>query len=89
VRFIFLTLFNGAIMLIQIAVICKALNRLFNQIAIRHGMADDHGRAPHPLEDVRDTARCLALAAARANAGAAKGLKMMMINEMLIPERKS
>ena len=69
VRLIFLTLFNGAVVAIEISIIAVALAGLGAQIAVGHGMAHHH----HPfilfLQYFADTPRSLAFAHARADSG--------------------
>ena len=44
-RFVFFTLFDGALVLVEIGHDCEALNSLRGEIAVGHGMAN-HDRLP-------------------------------------------
>ncbi len=51
VGFVFLAFLNGAFVLVEIAVIGKALNLLFDQVAIGHGMPDGSHCITHLAQD--------------------------------------
>jgi hypothetical protein len=56
VRFVFLALFNGAFVLIQVGVIGEALHLLLDQVAVGHGVADGRHAVAHSRR-ISDTRR--------------------------------
>jgi len=62
VRLVLFALLDGALVLVEIAVIGETLNGLLDQIAIGHGMADADDLVAHVAQDAHHTARGLALA---------------------------
>ncbi len=54
VRFVLLTLFDRALVAIEILVGLEALAGLFGEITVGHGVADRDHLLPHLLEDARD-----------------------------------
>ena len=54
-------------MFVEIAIIGVALDALFGDVAVRHGVADGGDFVAHIAEDEGDAARCLGFAASRAD----------------------
>ena len=66
-RLVFLALLNGAAVRVQIGIRGETLHALLDQIAVGHRVAHGHDLLAHPLEQARDVARGLRLAAAGAH----------------------
>ena len=64
-RFVFLHLLNGALMLFQIINRCKPLDLLGIQVTIRHGVPDRNNLQSPGHQKLYHPSGCLALAAAR------------------------
>ena len=67
VRLVLLHLLDGALVALHVLQGGEALHLLLGEVAVRHGVADDHRFLPHALEDGRHVPRGLALAAARSH----------------------
>ena len=62
VRLIFLALLNGALVFIEIVIICVALNFLCHEISIRHRVTDGGDFVTHLLQDGSHAPRGLTFA---------------------------
>ena len=62
VRLVLFALFDGTFVAVKVGVIGKALHGLFDQVAVRHGVADADDLVAHVAQDAHHTPRRLAFA---------------------------
>jgi len=64
-RLVLLALFNGHPVVVQIGIVCEALDSLLGQVTVRHGVPDYRHPVAQAAQDIGHPAGGLALAAAR------------------------